>query len=131
MTEKELNDSKEETKQHITRVQTLLEAFAYMLECRGKVHDQSKLLSPEAGMFAEFGPKLKASTYGSKEYEEMRELMGPALRHHYANNRHHPEFHENGIDGMNLVDIIEMFMDWKAGSERHDTGDIYKSIKVN
>lgn len=34
-------------------------------------------------------------------------------------------------DGMTLFDVIEMFMDWKAATERMDTGDIYKSIEFN
>ena len=32
---------------------------------------------------------------------------------------------------MNLVDLIEMICDWKAASERHADGDIYKSIEIN
>jgi hypothetical protein len=35
--------------------------------------------------------------------------MGDGLKHHYAHNRHHPEFFgEDGVDGMSLVDVIEM-----------------------
>jgi hypothetical protein len=43
--------------------------------------------------------------------------MGEALKHHYANNRHHPEHFENGINGMNLLDVIEMVCDWKAAAD--------------
>lgn len=57
--------------------------------------------------------------------------LKPALDHHYANNMHHPEAHENGIDGMTLYDIVEMFLDWRAAVERHDDGDIMKSIEHN
>lgn len=32
---------------------------------------------------------------------------------------------------MNLVDIIEMFCDWKAASERQLNGNILKSIETN
>jgi hypothetical protein len=32
---------------------------------------------------------------------------------------------------MNLLDILEMFCDWKAASERHADGDIIESIKKN
>lgn len=35
------------------------------------------------------------------------------------------------LDGMDLYDIIEMFLDWKAASERHETGDINDSIEKN
>lgn len=36
-----------------------------------------------------------------------------------------------GIEGMSLLDIIEMFCDWKAATERHNDGDILKSIEHN
>ena len=56
--------------------------------------------------------------YGSAEYKRRTALLGPMLEHHYANNSHHPEHYENGVDGMNLFDVMEMFFDWKAASER-------------
>ena len=57
--------------------------------------------------------------------------LKPALDIHYANNRHHPEHFEDGIRGMNLLDLLEMICDWKASSERHNDGDIFKSIEIN
>jgi hypothetical protein len=57
--------------------------------------------------------------------------LKPALDHHYANNSHHPQFYKNGIDGMNLLDLVEMFFDWKAATERTKDGDIRKSIEIN
>ena len=57
--------------------------------------------------------------------------MKPALEHHYKENRHHPEHFENGIKGMTLIDLVEMISDWKAASERHNNGDIIKSIEIN
>jgi hypothetical protein len=38
---------------------------------------------------------------------------------------------ENGIQGMNLVDLVEMICDWKAATLRHENGDIFKSIEMN
>jgi len=32
---------------------------------------------------------------------------------------------------MTLIDVIEMFCDWKCASERHADGDILKSIEIN
>lgn len=57
--------------------------------------------------------------------------MKPALDHHYANNRHHPEHHQGGIDGMNLLDVLEMWIDWYCSSMRHADGSMEKSITVN
>ena len=116
-----------DTFRHIERVRNLLNVCAIDLLTRGEMHDQSKLESPEVEVFTE----LAASTYGSEEYEGFREAMKPALDHHYANNRHHPEHHKNGVDDMNLMDLAEMLCDWKAASERHNDGNIRKSIEVN
>ena len=30
-----------------------------------------------------------------------------------------------------LIDLIEMICDWKAASERHADGNVYKSIEIN
>ena len=120
-----------ETMRHIERVRNLLGGIIKELLRRGEMHDQSKLRQPEVALFAEYTPKLAACTYGSEEYEGFRKAMGAALSHHYANNRHHPEHHKHGIDGMNLVDLIEMFCDWFAAASRHVDGDPVKSIEIS
>jgi hypothetical protein len=124
-------DSTSDTLIHIRNVQGKLNAVARELTIRGEKHDSSKLLSPEKEIFDEYTPKLKNSTYGSDEYKSFLIGMGEALKHHYDNNRHHPEHFSNGINGMTLIDLIEMFCDWKAASERHADGDIFKSIEIN
>jgi hypothetical protein len=81
--------------------------------------------------FIRLTPKLKSSTYGSSEYKQFLKELGPALEHHYANNRHHPEHFPNGYRDMNLIDIVEMFCDWVAATKRHDNGDIMRSFDLN
>ena len=98
---------------------------------RANIHDNSKLRSPEKELFDEFTPKLKGCTYGSDEYKDYLRELKTALDHHYVNNSHHPEHYMGGVNGMTLFDIVEMFFDWKAATERHADGDIYKSIEVN
>jgi len=98
---------------------------------RAATHDQSKLVSPEVEVFNEFTPKLAETTYGSDEYKAMLAAMKPALEHHYAANRHHPEYHPNGIRDMDLIDVVEMLCDWYAATQRHKDGDIRKSIELN
>ena len=120
-----------ETFRHIERVRNLLSACVVELLKRGELHDQTKLESPEVEVFAEYTPKLAGSTYGSDEYKGFLDAIKPALQHHYAHNRHHPEHHRNGVDDMNLLDIVEMLCDWKAASERHNDGNIRKSIEIN
>ena len=121
----------DETWDHIREVSRYLDRIMLLLENRLLDHDMSKLKEPELDIFAEYGPKLEDTTYGSDKYKQFLKEMKPALDHHYKNNRHHPEFHENGIDDMNLIDIIEMLADWIAAGKRHKDGDSMKSIEIN
>lgn len=121
----------EETREHIDNVRKYIRIFAMELLKRGELHDKSKLGDVEAPTFAIYTDRLKNMTYGSSEYEQCRKEMQVALEHHYAKNRHHPEHYKSGINDMNLVDIVEMFCDWFASSQRHSDGNILKSIKHN
>lgn len=124
-------DSEADTLKHIKRVSSLLSDAAIEFLKRGQVHDTSKTLAPEKEEFDRLTPLLAGSTYGSDGYKELLAELKPALDNHYANNSHHPEHYPQGIDGMNLFDLVEMFFDWKAATERHDNGDIFKSIEIN
>jgi hypothetical protein len=101
------------------------------LTVRAQNHDNSKLEKPEKELFDEYTPKLKNCTYGSDEYKGYLKGLGEALKHHYKFNSHHPEHYENGINGFDVFDLIEMIFDWKAATERHNDGDIRKSIDIN
>lgn len=130
MTEKELATNAE-TLEHIGLVRDFLNYFATALLERGSLHDKSKLMEPELAYMVEFTPCLRGTTFGSPEYKANKLKMQPALEHHYACNRHHPEHFKNGINDMTLVDLIEMFCDWKASSRRHMDGNLRKSIDHN
>ena len=119
------------TVDHINEVRKLLRIMVVELLKRGDDHDKSKLSEEEFQVFTTFTSRLKTLTYGSEEYKECIREMKPALDHHYSVNSHHPEFYDNGIDGMNLIDIVEMFCDWWAASKRHADGDIRKSLEIN
>ena len=124
-------DSTVDTLLHIKRVNELMSMAAEELLRRARVHDESKLLSPEKELFDKLTPLLAGSKYMSEEYMGFLKELKPALDHHYANNPHHPEHHHDGVNGMGLFDVMEMFFDWKAASERHADGDIYDSISKN
>lgn len=124
-------DSTRDTLLHIKRVNELLVNFSCELLRRANRHDDSKLESPEKELFDIYTPKLKDCTYGSDQYKQYLKELKVALDHHYENNRHHPEHYEDGINEMTLYDLVEMLIDWKAASERHDDGDIYLSIDKN
>lgn len=124
-------DSTADTLLHIRRVSQLLTEAASELIRRANVHDNSKLFSPEKELFDVYTPKLANTTYGTDEYKEYLKELKVALEHHYKNNSHHPEHYENGINDFDLFDLIEMFFDWVAATERHNDGNIYKSIGIN
>lgn len=124
-------DSTRDTLEHIAQVQQLLGRVILDLRKRASAHDRSKLAPPEKAIFDEFTPKLRDSTYGSEKYEQFRAAMGEALAHHYAVNDHHPEHFDDGISGMDLVQMVEMLCDWKAATLRHADGDLDRSIALN
>jgi hypothetical protein len=121
----------DDTWHHINKVQKYVNNAVVQLIRRAQDHDQSKLVSPEVEYFSEVDGQLQGLTYNSPEYKANLERLKPALDHHYANNRHHPQHFKNGVDDMNLLDLLEMICDWKASSERHGNGNIRKSIEVN
>ena len=131
MTTDEPYDSREDTEQHIMAVNARLNEIRGQLAARGALHDLSKLSPPEKDVFDRVTPKLKAMTYGSAEYKAALAEMKPALDHHYAENRHHPEHNMDGIGGMNLIDLCEMLADWKAAGQRHADGSMSKSLEHN
>ena len=119
-------------KQHIAKVKNYIIYIVNELLDRGNKHDKDKIEdSIEKKLFDEYTPKLANCTYGSDEYKSFLNGLKTALDRHYLNNRHHPEHFVNGMNDMNLIDLIEMICDWKASSERHADGDIYKSIEIN
>jgi len=120
-----------ETMKHIEEVKKALNQIVIHLLLKGEKHDRSKFSEEELPSFLKYTPLLADTTYGSKQYKVFLKEMKPALKHHYKNNEHHPEYHKKGIRGMNLLDIIEMLCDWKAATKRHKNGDIRLSIIKN
>lgn len=120
-----------EALKHIHKVRAFLYQMIEELDKRARLHDLSKLESPEAEMYGEFTEELAKVEYGTPEYKILLEKVRPAVAHHYANNRHHIEFHAQGVDDMDLIDILEMLVDWKAATERNKNGNIRKSLEIN
>lgn len=117
----ELENALTVTLRHMKRVQDLLSDAAVHLLRRGQRHDLSKLDPAELGplqTLREYQEEHGQAAFGTPEYEQQRAMLGPMLQHHYENNSHHPEHYENGVDDMDLFDVVEMFFDWKAASER-------------
>lgn len=116
-----MSDSRPDTEDHIKKVQARLQEMISALTIRAAHHDESKLVEPEKSGYDALQDKLAGRDYDAVAWDV-------ALAHHYANNRHHPEHHENGIAGMTLLDLNEMLSDWKGASERHGQNSLETSI---
>jgi len=115
-----------------------LRVFQYMSQMskdimyRGNVHDESKLGPHEFLHHVRMIEEFEKHPFGTEGYDKAKEGLGPAVEHHFLHNRHHPEYFVDGINDMNLVDVIELLMDWKAATLNHSNslGDILKSVDI-
>ena len=130
-TEDEVIDSTAATEEHRQEVARNIQHFCSKISMRAAQHDLSKLVPPEKEGFDRATLKLKDMTYGSPEYAKSLEDLADTLEHHYANNDHHPQFYKNGVAGMNLYSLVEMYEDWKAAGKRNKDGNIVKSVELN
>ncbi len=103
--------------------------FCDDLAHRADIHDLSKLEGSEAEGFASILKVLESHPYGSPEY--MKSLNSGCIQAHYKANRHHPEYHPRGMIDMTLMDVVEMFCDWQAASQRRKDGTIVGSVEFN
>jgi len=110
-------DCTEDVNRHRALVRYWMTDFQNQLEARAKVHDDSKLKEPEKSTFDQWTPELKRVAFGTEEYKLAMAGMGEGLAHHYRVNTHHPEHYQNGISGMTLPDLVEMFCDWVAAAQ--------------
>ena len=111
-------DCTNDVRTHQMDVHIRLGQFSQELFFRGNVHDESKLTEPEKSCYDQWKPILEVTPFGTPEYDAAVKQMGEGLAAHFRNNSHHPEHYTNGIDGMNLFDLVEMYCDWMAVSGR-------------
>jgi hypothetical protein len=125
-----MTDTRQAAIEHIELVRNYVMDCAIDLRERAIAHDASKLIEPELSGYAGLAEAVKDLKYGTSEYRAAFQPFKPIIQHHYAANDHHPEHFGAGVDGMNLLQIIEMLCDWKAASERGG-GDFAESLKVS
>lgn len=111
-----------DTAKHIDNVIRYMRSIINHLADRANEHDESLLIEPEASEFSKIG--------GVNSLFNTKHVPQYILDHHYRNNTHHIEHYNEGIVGMDLLDIIEMLCDWKDLSKRHDV-DLIDYIKSN
>jgi len=106
---------------HKRRVSTYLQNVANALVGRAVVHDNSKFSAEEYEPYEQAFPGLQKYAYGTDEFKAELRKIKPAI---------HPEYFKSGIEGMNLIQLVEMTCDWIAASERSGT-DIHKGLLMN
>lgn len=126
-----MSENKFKTMRHMETVRNFFNSVVTELLTRGEQHDQTKLQSPEVEYFEKYTHKLRSIPYYSEEYKRYMDAMRPAIDHHQSVNSHHPEYHENGFQDMDLIELVELICDWKAATLRHEDGNIMKSIEIN
>ena len=117
------------TIKHQKIVSFLLRELARQLEQRADMHDVSKWSIDEFAGFVEINRIARTHPYGSQEYKNSIK-NNPAVKWHFSRNRHHPEFHPDGVNMMSFVDIVEMTCDWVGASATYGTTDIEKVIET-
>ena len=98
---------------------------------RASEHDLDKfhpeVVDKHCEMFEDF-QKTKPD-YGTPGYDEVKDRFEDIIKRHYQASRHHPEHFERGIDGMNLVDMMEMVCDWVAATPKDQ--DVFDAVGLN
>jgi hypothetical protein len=114
-------DCTEDVKEHKRKVEYWMSYFSTQIKGRAAIHDDSKLKDPvEKAMFDKWTPELRSRDFGTEHYKAALDGMGEGIALHYKANRHHPEHYENGVDGMTIIDVIEMLADWMAAAQARD-----------
>lgn len=118
-------------REHKLGVCYFMNLISALINSRAMTHDNSKNDEKE---YKYYKMANSVNRNDFKTYEEYIDYVKPTLdkglKHHYEFNRHHPEHFDNGVDDMNLVDIIEMITDWKVSIEQNGK-DLYEEIEYN
>ena len=104
--------------------------FAMKFLYRIIIHDYSKYLPSEAKGFAT-ARNMYGVPYGHPDTKLAGDEIKPTIDLHKTRNSHHPEFYENGINGMDLLDFVEMACDWKAAGRKNADGNFRESLAIN
>lgn len=103
---------------HVAMVREYLTGSIQNLQHRLLHHDDSKFEEPERSAYEGLDEAIEGVVFGSDEYRQIiRDFLGDALQHHYEHNSHHPNYFEDGVQGMSLFDLIEFLCDIRASCD--------------
>lgn len=114
---------------HRESVRNKLNFLASELVKRAEKHDESKLMQPELNWLIQMDKEPRYQ-YGTPEYFDKMEKWQNFFKHHYAENRHHPDHFQNGIYDMNIVDICEYITDIISYYDEMHVDDALKTLEA-
>ena len=115
---------------HKEEITQLMSKFAAEISYRSGIHDNSKFSPEEFDVYSSNVQDFNKYDFDSEEEKRLRERVYPAAKAHQKRNRHHPEHFKNGIDDMNLIDLLEMICDWKSASSRAPGDSLRKGLPI-
>lgn len=110
--------------QHRNLVSNVLKCVVSDLLRRAMMHDSSKFSDEEQLLLNNHRVDIT-----DPNYSEVLRQLAEVLKHHYANNDHHPEHFKDGIVGMNLIQLVEMVADWQSCCKMNGT-NIEEMLKI-
>lgn len=126
-----MSDARFKTMRHIETVRNYLCLCIRELLDRQIWHDQSKLMEPELSQLQEYLDAMNGTKYATPEYFDKLSKFKNLISTHHKLNSHHPEYYPNGVNDMNLFDVIEMVCDWKSASFRQANNDFFGTLYIN
>lgn len=107
------SSTKEYIIKHKANVQSRMLKLSQLLRIRADLHDNSKLEEPEIIGWRKMDQEPRYP-YGSPEYFDKKRRYEYLFNQHYQDprNTHHPEhFKDQGVSGMDLLDLLEFLCD--------------------
>lgn len=99
------------------------------INTRARHHDQSSLNGSEFRIYEEHFDELqKYPMFDPRRDAVLKEMRVATMYHHNAND-HHPEHFDDGINGMNLIQMIEFVADIMSQSEQNGI-DVYEMLPL-
>lgn len=118
----------QEVIEHKKKVMDIMYDIANMIMKRGYIHDDSKL-QDEFDSWVEYYIPENERDIESEEYKKSFEALKEVREQHYMKNRHHMEFYNGDIKKINVVDLIEIIVDWIASASSQDKGNLRVTIE--
>lgn len=117
-------------RKHRNNVASRINKIIKELFRRAEEHDKSKLQEPELSGWKEMD-KEPRYPYGTPEYFDKMRRYQWVFDAHYKANRHHPEHWQGFFIEMDLLDFLEMILDWVSYKEDITINEMYKIVSEN